>query len=275
MAGALTVSFKVTEKGKNTPEFKLESDLRGETTLAQLFNFSQLALISIFNDVLKEEQGKGFTKTPRTRVDNNFFKPVINVRPFGKLQAFDTQNVLEILDDIYKGLTDRSRIKTGNYITSHVVFFRDVLIARSFNELQIWIQANKNRKFQQSDKFDFINLAPYARKLESRGLAVSATSNKNVSKTRRTKSSKGGKVRRPNGAYFKTAKSIKRKFGQASGNVKFQYRPAAKQARAFNSGRAGPSGVPFRTHFKSRSGAGRPYIYPSIQYKIDLRGVQQ
>jgi len=275
MRQALKIEFSVKEKGRNVPTYKLESDANGELTLIDFFKFSQNALINIFDTVLKEEQSFGFTTKPRTRVDGSFFKPVVNVMPFGKIQAFDKQNVLEILDDIYNSLIDRSRIESGNYVKSHVVFFNGNLIAASINQLESWVATNQSKNFKSGDTFDFINLSPYARKLERRGLSFSANTGKNSSKQRTGKGAKGQTIAKPNGAYYKTSRSIKRKFKDASGKIAFKWRTAPRQAKAFNSGRVGPSGVPFRTNFYKNGGVGRPYVYPSIQYKIDNRGILQ
>jgi hypothetical protein len=270
----MAVDFSVSEKGRKAPNWTLEADLNGELTLVDLLSFTKTSLIKIFSIALDEEQAKGFTKTPRIKVDGNFGKSIERVNPLGEIRAFDKQNVLEILNFIAQGVFERSRVKSGNYLKSHIVLFNGNLIAVNLSTLDQWVKQNQNTDFKRGDRFQFINVAPYARKLELAGQRGSFDGNsfQDAGRTRRRGlNAKKQVVNKPNGTYYRTYLATRKKFKQSGGRVGFTFEQAERASRIINAGRRfGRGQSPARYNFKSD---GRPYVYPTITYNIDDRGI--
>lgn len=272
---SFSVDVSIREVGAKRNNYTLESDIGGEATLAELFAFHKNVLLDVFNTVLKEEQQNGFSLKPRVKVDGSFNKPLFQLNPFGKIQAFNQANTLNIIADIYNILISKSRIVTGNYVHSNAVFFRGELIARNLIELEAWIKGNSDRDFGSGDYFTFINLAPYARRLELAGSSFSTKLGKNVKKNKKGKGARGNIINKPNGTYYRSFLDLRRKYKQSAGGMYFSFTNALQQARVLNSGKVGRSGVPFRTNFLNKDGSiGRPYVYPSIRFYINQAGVQ-
>jgi hypothetical protein len=255
----IDVFLKVEQNGRNAPEFNLDSDLDGEITLKDLLDFTKESLIVFADEALREEQSLGFDKTPVIVVDG---KPGLSpryVHPLGQIEFVARQNFLDILIDAYQGLLDRSKVYTGKYKASHYVFLNGQQVATSMSSLRVWIKNNPELK--NNDVIRIINIQPYARRLERLGVTAQRSRPR-----RREKRKKGAGTgvffNVPNGAYQLTFRSLQSKY-KRNVSIKFSFISGGELglSGSFKSGRAG------------RNSAGRPYLYPSLVFKIEPGGL--
>lgn len=256
---SFAVQLSVSEKGRNRPEYTLETDLNGEISLLDLLQWTKQALIITADEVLKEAQANGFDKEPIVAVDGRVGKPVINVSPLGQIEFTARGNMKEIVLETYNALLYRSKVLTGRYKSSHFVFLNGTQVATDAGSLESWISSNP--QFKQSDLIRFVNIQPYARKLERYGITAQRSRTKYDDPSRRTKGKRTRLVLVPNGTYQLTARAIKSKYKRNSA-IKFGFIPGTSLGltRTFQKGR------------KGKNSAGRPYLYPSITISVQERG---
>lgn len=261
----MTLSITVTESGKGRAPYNLNSDLDGKQTLEDNLMFLRKSLINISKEILRDEQSRGFDKNPRKRIDNRFDRQEEQVRPIGKIEYFAKVDVSFALIKMYEALIERSPYRTGQYRSGNVVFVNGTEVARSVGQLKRFIVANRDAGgFSPNDTIRFINVNPYARRLETlgvrRGTAGSKAGLTFTQGGRRTKSRRTGNLlKRPNGAYYLSYRLFRRQFVQIADFIKFSYIPNGTNGIFIR-----PSGD-FRTTFKKD---GRPYLYPSIVLKL-------
>lgn len=256
----IDVEISVSENGKNRPEYTLDSDLRGEITLMDLLLFTKQALIITADEVLREEQALGFDKKPILIVDGYRNKPVQTVNPLGSIKFVARQQFGDMLLDTYEGLLKRSKVLTGRYKDSHYVFWNGIQIATTLEGLKSWIDSNPDIK--DKDKIRIVNIQPYARRLELLGVTAQRTNARMDEKGRRRKQRTGIFFKVPNGAYQLTYRSVRSKYKQ-NALISFVFLPGTSLGLkgTFKSGRRG------------RNSAGRPYLYPTIVFQIQERGI--
>lgn len=252
------VDLQVTERGKKSPQYTIETDHDGAISLAELFQFMKEVLIITADDVLKEEQRMGFDPKPLIAVDGRIGKPVENVKPFGSIEITSKANIKEIILETFEGLWKRSKVLTGDYIQSHRVLLNGTQVAHDMASLRLWLSTDP--KFKDSDLIRFVNIQPYARKLERYGI----TAQRSKVRDSKRKDKRSGQVRirprQPNGAYFLTARAIRAKYKRNS-IIRFSF--------ISGSGIVGVSGT-----FKSRKGKpGRSYLYPTIIISVQEGGL--
>lgn len=252
------VSISVTEKGRRRPEYTIDSDINGEVTLKDLLEYTKGSLIVIADEVLKEEQDKGFDKNPVFVVDGRRNKPVSAVSPLGSIEIVARMDMGDIVLETYNALLYRSKVLTGRYKSSHFVFHNGKQVATDLQSLAAWL--NTNPQFKQKDAIRIVNIQPYARRLERLGVTAQRQQNRRA-KSRRGHSS-GATYVAPNGTYFLTARAIKAKYKQNT-FIKFTFLPGSSLglSGSFKGGRAG------------RNSAGRPYLYPTIVFSVQERGI--
>jgi hypothetical protein len=225
----------------------------------------------VAKDVLTEELGKGFDPHYRKRVDGVFDREESNVKPFGKVEYFSRVDIEEALVTIYLKLIARSKRDSGKYVSAHVVFFNGEIVARSPTQLMRFMRTVEREKVQLGDTYRFINLAAYARKLETAGISAGAVSPRRKESTRKTKT--GGSVTRtlklPNGTYWLVSRTVKQQFKVLAGN-KFRFEWLS--GTYLGVGTASLSMGFKRSTFKK---GGRPYLYPSIVVKPWIAGVYE
>jgi hypothetical protein len=266
----MSVAINVTETGKNVPEYRLQSDLGGEITFAQLLQFTKSALLTISRDVLREEQAKGFPRDPLVIVDNRKGKPVEQVNPLGKIEFVAQQDLREIAIFIMQAIQKRSPIVTGLYASQNLVFFNSIQIASNVAELEAWF--DKGQVFEERDRLRFLNAAPYAQKLERYG--VSAGRQKIA--TRKSKDKKlrsGERVLKPNGTYALAARSARGKF-RKNAFIKFELLPGSYLGITTPL----PPNLKqkFRAYFSPNSKYNQgTYIYPTILLGVEKAGILQ
>ena len=244
---------------KTKSDYQLDNDLSGEWTLADLLQSTKDALVFIASDTLKEEQDKGFDKVPIMLIDGRRGRDILSVHPLGKIEFVARQNFSEILKDTYLGLYKRSPVKTGRYINSHYVFHNGVQVATDQASLDRWLASNPETK--DNDTIRIVNIQPYGRRLELLGVTAQRTQMRREDAGRRSKKRTGTMVKMPNGAYQLTARSIRAKY-KNNLNVRFTFLPGSSM---------GLSGT-FKGGRKKNS-SGRPYLYPTIVFTINERGL--
>jgi len=265
--GLANVTVSVVEKGKNNVNYNLESDIDGTLTEKDLYQFFQNTLINTAKAVLAEEQSRGFDKNPFIKVDGRYDKAVEQVNPLGKIQYISRQNGADILQLAYKEIQLRSKIVTGRYVSSNWVFFNGQLVAIDLSSFDAWLKSKKS--FEAKDRIRFVNVAPYASKLELLGVTKDRSKPREVKKRDRKNRETSQMVRKPNGVYWTSFRTLKRKYGENS-LIKFE------NVLGSEMGLTSPprgSGIG-RIRQKGKS-EGRTYIYPSILVYIIGKGIIQ
>lgn len=249
------VSLSVTEGGRRRPEYTLDSDLHGEVTLQDLLEWTKATLIVTADEVLKEEQDRGFDKAPILLVDGKKAKSPINVSPLGQIEFIARQNFKDILIEAYIAILGRSKVLTGRYKQSHYVFHNGTQVGNSPSTLKAWLDTNP--EFKNNDTIRIVNIQPYARRLEM--LGVTAQRSKQASNKNKVSSNY---VRVPNGVYQLTARAIRSKYKQNS-IIRFAFLSGSELglAGSFKKGRSG------------KGSKGRPYLYPSLVFTVNERGL--
>lgn len=267
-AAEFSVDLFVFERGKRRPEYTLETDLDGKVTLEDYVNFMKLTLLTIARDTVKEEQRRGFDKNPTILVDNRRGKPLEAVKPFGKIDFIARADIRDVLVETYQGLIDRSKIVTGQYVESHFVFWNTNRVATNMQELQAWYDSSPAVK--PGDRIVFVNVAPYARRLERYGVVKGSQSKSRLryqrSSDKRKRSGLDGKILAANGVYFLTTRSIKRKYGKQT-KIQFKFIPGST---------LGLNNFKFQSKTAKRpKGAKKStgtYLYPTILIVVDSAG---
>jgi len=264
---AFTVEIDVRENGRKSPQYDVSTDLTGELTLAELLDFTKQSLIIVSHEVLNEELAAGFDPKFKTVVDGRVNKKVENVNPLGSIEFHSRRDMKEIILATYNGILSRSKVKTGRYIRSHYVFLNGTQVAIDLPTLESWLATNP--AFDDKDFIRFVNIQPYARKLERLGVTAQRT-NIRTQKSRDERGRSGTHILAPNGTYFLTCRSIRRlykrnsviKFGFISGSNLGLSASFKTQASGARGGARG----------KIKRGA-RTYLYPTITISVAESGV--
>lgn len=252
-----SVDISVTQNGRRAPQFDLHGkDLDGNLSLAELLDFTKQALIVTADTVLKEEQAKGFDKTPVITVDNTVGKAVINVSPLGKIEITARADMGDVVLETYQGILDRSPVLTGQYKSSNFVFWNGKQVATDKASLTAWVESNP--AFQDEDLIRFVNIEPYARKLERLGVTEQRQQSRTVQGRGKRRASGTGRVLAPNGTYFLTARAIRSKYKRNS-IIRFEFISGSQLG-------LGSSFAP------KRGKPGRAYLYPSILISVQESG---
>lgn len=264
------VDIKVTEGGgkKATTPYSLESDLNGEWTMEQLVQHLKTSLIQISLDVLAEEQARGFDKDPVMVVDGKT-KPLFSVSPFGRIEFFSRiKEIAPVLEKIYSDILKKSPVDTATYIEGNLVLVNGKTVATNMVEFQNYL---KTAEFSATDIIRFINVTPYARKLERSGITAQRRARRLV-KSRDKKSRgqifDGNKILAPNGVYYLTLKSFQKKY-KFLASAKFKLVPGG----SFDTSKlptTANNGKPLRRTYKK---TGEPYLYPSIVINFKEAGI--
>ena len=254
------VEYSVYESGRKAPQYTLDTDLKGELTLAELLEFTKSSLIVIADQVLKEEQARGFDKKPIAVVDGSPYKQIIDVNPLGKIEFFSKVAIDKIMLEMYESILERSPVDTGLYKSSNYVFINGTQIATNLEELKKWL--DRKPTINPNDLIRFVNIQPYARRLERLGVTAQRQQSRTV-KSRDKKQRSGSRILAPNGAYFLSFRSIKRKFKNNVG-IRFNFISGAN--------------LGLSASFKEKPGSSAKvstYLYPSISFLVsDLGGAE-
>lgn len=266
VSGSFSVEVSVTENGRKSPGYSLDTDLDGEVSLAEFLAFTKQTLILVAYEVLTEEQAQGFDKEPVVVVDGRLNKPVASVSPLGSLEFRSRVSVNEIVLATYNGILQRSPVDTGRYISGNYVFLNGTQVATDLSSLTSWLASNPD--FKESDLIRFVNINPYARKLERYGV----TAQRQQSRTQQSRDKKkrsGDRILAPNGAYYLTTRSIRRLFKRNS-IIAFSFIPGSQigLSQNFKTQSAGVRGGGKRVRAKKN----RTYLYPTITISVSESG---
>lgn len=270
-----SIEVKVTDNQKGARPRQFVRDFDGKQTLKDMAKTFKENHIIIAREVLREEQAKGFDKNPRVRIDNKFDRPLGVLKPFGKVEYFAKVDVSFALINIYEELERRSPVVTGTYRRGNVLLYNNVVVGDSLSQVKRFLLSlSKGKGFSENDIFLFVNVRPYARKLEYLGIrrGVSGKSKgrnfSGGSKSRKRRSD-GIRLKVPNGTYFLTHRLARRKFKQLAKSIKFSFIPGNNSLFSVSS-----SGGLRTTFAGGRKGAaGRPYLYPSIKITLSGKGI--
>lgn len=245
----------------------------------ELLNDDLVQELQVFaKEVIRDEQVEGFAEDPVIAVDGSFKKKISDVKPFGKIEFLNTG--IDIGDDLiaaYKRIDDLSpvgnkrpgdRFANVKYKDYNYVYYNNFLVAQTSPELRNFIALKEREGFEKGDEIMFINVAPYARKLERLGVTSSTVGaggrDRRVGKGRQ----KGTTIEKPNGTYYAAQRTIKslmkgRAFVNPVKYIRFDI---------------SVGGMPGSFHPKKGSGNKwtGPYLYPAIIVKpITGKGVVQ
>lgn len=276
MASAeFSIDIQIKERGGKKISYNYKSDISGAVTLEQLAAIQQEILIQSSKEFLRENQREGFDKNPRRFVDNKAGLAEEMVRPFGKIEYLSRlSDVGPSMLSIYDEISRTSIVgRTGFYKATHLVFFRDKMIAQNRGQLKSFIDSKQTQRVKDGDVVRFVNAMPYARKLELSGASRGKALKPRLTLAGRKKDRKKGiKTRKPNGTYWLAYKFAKRSHKGIAKSIAFEFLPGStlgldsKPIRSRN-----PStGSKFRTRFKKD---GRPYLYPSIKLIVSSEGI--
>ena len=270
----------VKDSDRTSPPWTLESDLNGQASLIQFLHFTKKSLIEIAKTVLSEEQGNG--RFPRSKdeystlVDKSRTKTIDAVHPLGSIDFLAKSIFKDDLIEMYKHILERSKVVTGLYLDHNFVFFNRAVIATNMGELEQWIE--KGKPIKAGDTIHFVNVVPYARRLELLGVRAGATQNRKqkYSKGSGSRFNKSGKFKVPNGAYYLSYRALRRRF-VGNFRIKFDFMLGSllgldKIAVQGPSGPLRKLGAPKET---SRGYTpNRPYLYPVIEIVVEEGGTR-
>lgn len=264
----------------NQKKSNINLDMGGspiDNTLSDFIERIKAAQVLIAKAVLREEQGLGFDKKPTVIIDGRRGRVEEEVRPFGKIEYYARLKDLDSLIKIYEAIEKRSPVRSGLYKDSNYVFANNKLVATNIAEFIRFVKVQANRGMEDLAEIRFVNVTPYAARLEYSGTRMSIggrNKGSNVSKGKKGKSkyNPANQVKRPNGAYYlasRTLSSVKGFFAQ----TKFEFIPNGYKGLNFDSHSM------FRTTYvnsqknQSRRRVGKPYVYPSLVFRISDKGV--
>ncbi len=260
----VTVDYKVFEKGKLAPKYSVKSDLDGRVSLEDFLIFAKKTLISISLNALQEEQAKGFPKNPVVVTDGKTTKNIADVSPLGKIFFVAQVTLDKVLLDTYQAIVGRQIAKdTGTYASAHFVMLNKTVIAGNLSELQKFVRSSPVLK--DGDTIRFVNLTPYAGKLERDGRSGNKFATTKYRKSTDKKRRSGEIVRRPNGAYFLASRVIGAKY-KFNLPVRFEFIPGNFLDFSRAPKRAPGQSKDFRKTFsKDNYKYKGTYVYPSIR----------
>ncbi len=109
---------------------------------------------------LRAEVAKGFDNQPVVVTDGVPRRDYNGVKPFGKIEFIRRPNMAEVVMWALSELQKRSPVKTGHYVSSHVVMINGAEVGGNI------MGALKSVK--ETDRVQIVNTAPYAKKIEGR-----------------------------------------------------------------------------------------------------------
>lgn len=266
-----TAKISVLENGKES-KYDSVADANGQLSYENFSEYVRDTIIKVSKEVLAEEQSQGRFKDPSILVDG-VKKPIEQVKPFGDVFIAEKIVTSTALTAVYKNILERSpKGMSSTYENYHVVIYNDSEVARTMEELVNW---SSKVALKKGDRIRFVNITPYAGKLE-RNNKIQGNSGKGIKrKLSRDKrlANRGVVVRVPNGAYVLAEKAsrkvlkgnISSRFEFINGKyLKFEALPKSTVGPNYGKIRR------LRTNFVkgARDDAGRKlkgqYVYPCI-----------
>jgi hypothetical protein len=274
---SFSVDLTVTERGKKSPKYDVQSDLNGDISFEEFLELMKNTLVTVAIDATSEEQSRGFDKNPVVVVDNRRNKPITEVSPFGKIEVSARVNAPLLFLDMYRDLLKLSPRLYSGYIESHIVTVNGIEIARTEAQLSTWLSTNT---LKDRDIVRFVNGMPYAGFLERHGTTVGGSRNQKMVKStdkRKRAADVNGMVRRANGVYFLVHRSYQRRFKQNM-FISFDWMPGNQLGLTQRVGSRQPGRNPMRVDFAPVKPPRRQkyrgyYVYPTITIRIRGEGI--
>jgi hypothetical protein len=262
---ALDFSISASERGRGASNVKwnLTSDVGGEATLKELIEVVRVTQVRVTQDVLEEELSRGFPKDYVEITDGRKGKPFQAVKPFGRINILAKETVSEFVRIMFEQVIQLSKVVTGQYIQSHVLLYNGKGVATSLSQAIQWAE---NIELKTGDVIRLLNTAPYARRLELLGVTSRGYNRKTGKSKDKKRANRGIIVRKPNGAYRQAYRKIRNRF-KGSGKLQFKFVPGGEIGGLTGGGRR-----TFKPKVKGQQG--RPYLYPSLVWRVDAGGVQ-
>jgi hypothetical protein len=263
------VSVKVS--GAGAEFYTVEGSLSEKATLQEFLAFTKKSLIGISLDALRLEQERGFERDPVVVVDGRKNKSILDVSPLGKIQFIAKAQGTTLLFDLYQDILAKSKVVTGTYLENNFVMYNSKVVATNTAELISWLA---KVEFTRGDTIRFVNVTPYARKLERSGVRAGITKERLV-KTRDKKQRSGPLVQAPNGVYFLAHRAISRKYKQNVEKMKFIFLTGNTLGIQNYPVISKRTNKPLGKNFVKRGNQKKsgPYLYPTIQIVIGESGV--
>ena len=256
-------SISVEQKGRNPRLFEVGPVGEKANLRANLDDIRDLHIDTSLK-VLKEEQATGFDRQPRVRVDNKFGKSIFAVKDFGQIEFYARLTITETIMGIYREIWNRTPVVTGQYRSGNYVFLNNKVVATTPAELKGFVRAYEKIGFNDTDVIRFINVNPYARKLERYGISKG----RSRVRTRESKDPRNtATIKVPNGAYVLAHRAARRKFKAGASFMKFSFHVNGR--RGINIQATGR----FRNTFKTKKYRGQPYLYPMISLAFSPEGI--
>jgi hypothetical protein len=276
----VVLKYETVEDGvvKDT-NYSIKSDLEGIDNILYLRNAIKTIFIDVTNEVYQEELANGFDPKANRFVDNDVRKDLADVEPFGKVQYVARADMYEMLLDIYERILATSPILTGRYQKNNLIFYNNTQIATDMDELVAYLATNP--AFESKDQIRFVNISPYARKLERYGITKERGSGKlhyaklkvNKKKNRDLLGYKESYL--PSGVYALEASLAKRRYGKNS-FISFSFIDGG----AISGVSTDSGGLPINRYVngkgngrKSSDRTGKPYFYPCIVINVIGAGI--
>lgn len=252
-------------------ELDINRDLNGALTLKQFEETLKNTLLSISSYILREEQARGFDKNPVVITDGRVGKSPLDVQPYGKIEFVSTQvSGLEVIEEIYSGILSRSKVVTGTYYEGNIVFLNSKVVAINRAELKQWIASNPI--LNPGDAIRFVNVLPYARKLERHGVTAQRSRSRSV-KSKDKEGRSGERILAPNGVYYLTSRAA---LGKFKGNLQIYFGFVLGSTLGVQGlVSSTKDGKPLRRTYKpspKRPKNSGPYLYPYIKLIFNQRG---
>jgi hypothetical protein len=266
----LQVTIKTNSKkykdyrGLGIASFAASSKEEVEDALKQIKEF----MIAISGEVLREEQSKGFGTNYVTLIDGRKGRREEDVKYLGKIEYQREVDISKMVIESYKVILDKSKVVSGLYKSLNYVLLNTQIIATTLPELEAFFEGSP--LFFPGSKIVFVNIAPYAQRMELQGVTKGRVSMK-MGKSKDKQQRSGPQVRKPNGVYALSVRSIKRAYGKLA-KVKFELLPS--DYLGFTRPIPPNSKQKFRATFdpKGKYNSGF-YILPTISITLGEEGV--
>lgn len=245
---------------------KLKFDIlppKKEFTVTEARDFFRNIIISVADEILTEELALGFPEDYITLVDRKLNKPIGQVNAGGQIEFSARQSIEEIAFAMWDEVIKLSKVVTGQYIDSHRMYFNGKEVARSREQIKLFVET---AKITAGSKLRMINTQPYARRLETLGVTAQSSTVRRGRASKRAARGNRVTIRKPNGAYFVGKQRLNKLFGSQAYNFKYKL-VSGFQIPGLDSGRK-------NVFTNQRRGNDRPYVYPSIFVELQPETIQ-
>lgn len=279
MKGKFYAEMRIVNVGARSPQAPplsaVANDTKGTVNFKEFAEDFRLTLVRTARLVLTEEQARGFPqKDFITTVDRKKGKYIENVNTFGRIEFEAPMEAGKLVREIMNGLLQRSPVRTGDYRSSFQIRLNNTVVAESGNLTNFYARLDSGQvRLKEGDLFTFVNVAPYARKLERWGVTSSGVKRDDKRRTRKSRDkqgrSEGKRILSEQGVFYLTHKSVQRRFKNIA-SLRFTLISGSSLGGSI-------AKATFKTHRGQGHGAlrgaekknPRSYVYPAIVWKVE------